>query len=47
MILIANNNMSSSDNKENLSGIDFDIDTPIDIEWSQIPQSKDSYEARR
>ena len=31
MILIANN-MSSSENKENLFGINFDIDTPMNIE---------------
>ena len=32
MIVIANNNMSSSDNKKSLFGINFDIDTPINIE---------------
>ena len=32
MILIAKNSMSSSDNKESLFGIDFDIDTPMNIE---------------
>ena len=32
VILITNNNMPSSDNKESLFGIDFDIDTPINTE---------------
>ena len=32
MILIANNNVSSSGNKESLFGIDFDIDTPMNID---------------
>ena len=30
--VIANNNTSSSDNKESLFGINFDIDTPMNIE---------------
>ena len=32
MIVIANNNMSSSENQESLFGTDFDVDTPINIE---------------
>ena len=32
VILITNNNIASSDNKESLCGINFDIDIPIIIE---------------